>query len=99
MFAEDLSAFYSAAEFAESALHTRGGTTTSCLVIFDAPSLPALDGVMQLDGPAVRLQAGAVPGGVLRGDTLVVRGVTYTAREAGQVLGSGAEIVVPLTRA
>jgi hypothetical protein len=81
-FTENFAAFISTAEFAEVSTYTSvaGGGAVSVPVIFDVDYLTVVDGMAAGNGPAVHMAAQQVPAAA-RGDTWVLRGVTYTAVE------------------
>ena len=77
-----------------------GGAAVPVHVILDVQGGAAgLDGLMQADGPTLRVQAADVGGVVASGATFAVGASTWRARERGVPLFDGAEIVFPVARA
>lgn len=83
--AEDLSVFFSTAEFAHQA--TWGVMTTA--VLFDQPAEDILGGRAQSSEYEVTMPAGEFAG-INRGDTITVGGVSYRLREKPRLVGDGA---------
>lgn len=88
------------AELGEPVTHTpaAGGASTPLQAIFAAPGHTVLGGAAIVDDPTLRFAVAALPSGVARGDALLIRGITYHAREKSQPLLDGLEMTVPLTR-
>lgn len=89
-FAEDLSVFFSSAEFAVEATFApaSGGAAVSALVILDTPTGDVLGGDALSEEYAITCPAAALPG-VRRGDRGVVAGVAYRVREVRLVDDGG----------
>lgn len=96
-FSADLAALY--ADFSVIAAHTpaAGGITIYAEAILDQPGQTIIGGEILATDYSLRYAAITFPA-VKRGDTFLVGGVTYTAREAAQPLLDGLEHIVPLSR-
>ena len=88
------------ADFGVQAVHTPagGGATTTALAILDQPGTEIVGGEILATDYTLRFPAASFPA-VKRGDTFVIDGTTYSAREAAQPLLDGGEHIVPLARA
>lgn len=97
--ADDLHLFYAGFP-AVDASHTPkgGGTVTPGRVILDQPGMALFGEQVLATDYLLRFPAGAFPA-VRRGDSFVVGGVTYTARETPQPGQDGLELTVPLEKA
>lgn len=84
-FAEDLSVFFSTAEFAHQA--TWGAQTAA--VLLEQPTEDILGGRAQSNEYEVTMPA-AQFAGINRGDTISISGVTYRLREKPRLIGDGA---------
>ena len=84
-FAEDLSVFFSTAEFAHQA--TWGAQTAA--VLLEQPTEDILGGRAQSNEYEVQMPA-AEFAGINRGDTISISGVTYRLREKPRLIGDGA---------
>jgi hypothetical protein len=96
-FTADLPSYY--ADFGADATHTAavGGAVTAGQVILDQPGQTLIGGEILATDYSLRYPAATFPA-VKRGDTFLVGGITYTAREAAQPLLDGLEHIVPLSR-
>ncbi|WP_119154151.1 head-tail joining protein [Caldimonas tepidiphila] len=75
------------------------GIETAVHVILDMGGGDAsIAGLMQGDSPSLKLPAAAVTAGVRKGDTFQIGATTWRAREAGQPLRDGAELLVSLAK-
>ncbi len=97
-FSPDLPALY--ADFGDSTAHTPagGGATTTALAILDQPGTTLIGGEILATDYTLRYPAASFPA-IKRGDSIVISGTTYTARESAQPLLDGLEHIVPLARA
>lgn len=96
-FAADLAALY--ADFGVAATRTAavGGAVTPGQVILDQPGQTLIGGEILATDYSLRYITSSFPA-TKRGDTFLVGGITYTAREAAQPLLDGLEHIVPLSR-
>ncbi len=74
-----------------------GGVVTELKALFTAPGERVLGGDVITTDYALRYRAAALPG-VVRGDTFLIAGTTWRAREDAQSLLDGAEARVLLER-
>lgn len=97
-FSADLAALY--ADFSVIAAHTpaAGGITIYAEAILDQPGQTIIGGDIIATDYSLRYPAASFPA-VHRGDTFLIAGTTYTAREAAQPLLDGLEHIAPLARA
>lgn len=97
-FSPDLPAYY--ADFGVTTVHTPagGGSATTALAILDQPGTTLIGGEILATDYTLRYPAASFPA-IKRGDTLVIGGVTFTARESAQPLLDGLEHIVPLASA
>lgn len=81
-FAEDMSVFFNAAEFASAAVFTPygGGAAQSGSVIFDSPTETLMSGEVLSDEFTMTYPASVLPG-IRAGDTGTIDGVSYQVRE------------------
>lgn len=84
-FAEDLSVFFSTAEFAHQA--TWGAQTAA--VLLEQPTEDILGGRAQSNEYEVTLPTAAFPG-INRNDTITIGGESYQVREKPRLVGDGA---------
>ena len=99
IFTRSLPAQYRLLGDAASYVPAGGGTAVPLRVIFDAGGgLGGLDGMMQADGPQIRLQAADVPAAPAKGATftLTASGAEWRAREKALPVLEGAEWLVPV---
>jgi hypothetical protein len=89
-FAEDMSVFFNAAEFAVGAtfVPAAGGAAVSAQVILDMPTSEFLGGDVHSDEYQITYPAAALPG-LRKGDNGVVDGVAYRLRENPRLLADG----------
>jgi hypothetical protein len=97
-FADDLSFFY--AEFGVEVVHTpkAGGASTPGLALHDQPGMTMIGGDILATDHSLRYPLATFPV-VHKGDTFLIAGVTYAAREKAQPLQDGLEYTVPLAKA
>ena len=97
-FAGDIGMLYD--DFGVLARHTPagGGFVTYAEAILDQPGQTIIGGEILATDYSLRYPAASFPA-VHRGDTFLVDGATYTAREAAQPLLDGLEHIVPLATA
>lgn len=97
-FAADLSLFY--ADFGVEVTHTPklGGASRLSRAIHDQPGMTMIGGDILATDHTLRYPTADFPL-VRKGDTFLIRGVTYAARENAQPLQDGLEFTVPLVRA
>lgn len=97
-FSADLSLFYS--DFTVDVTHTPklGGASTTFKAFHDQPGMTIIGGDILATDHALRFMDVSVPV-VRKGDTFLIGGITYTARENAQPLRDGLELTVPLARA
>lgn len=96
-FSADLAALY--ADFGVAATHTAagGGATTTAMAILDQPGQAVIGGDLIATDYSLRFPTASFPA-VKRGDTIVVAGIAYTAREDAQPMLDGLEMLCPLKR-
>lgn len=97
-FTPDLPALY--ADFGVTAAHTPagGGSTTTARAILDQPGTTVIGGEILATDCTLRYPTASFPA-IKRGDSIVIGGTTYTARESAQPLLDGLEHIVPLASA
>lgn len=98
-FAEDMSVFFNAAEFAVEATFApaAGGAAVTANVILDMPTAELLAGDVHSDEYQITYPADALPG-LRKGDNGVVNGVAYRLRENPRLLADGKLRAVMLTK-
>lgn len=96
-FAADLSFFY--AEFGKLVTHTPkgGGASATELALHDQPGMTIIGGDILATDHGLRFPVSAFPV-VRKGDSFLIAGVAYTAREAAQLTKTGDEFTVPLAK-
>lgn len=98
-FADDLPFFY--AEFGVEVTHTPkagGASSPPELALHDQPGMTMIGGDILATDHSLRYPLATFPV-VRKGDTFLIAGVTYTARENAQPLQDGLEYTVPLAKA
>ena len=96
-FAEDMSVFFNATEFALQATFTPlGESPLTANVMLDKPDEDVLGGRASSTDYMMTLPTGTFPG-IARNLPVVIDNVTYTVRDVKQV-GDGASKMVSLTR-
>jgi len=97
-FADEMPLFY--ADFGVLAVHTpkAGGASSSGFVLHDQPGMTLIGGDILATDHSLRYPVATFPV-VRKGDTFLVAGVSYSARENAQPLQDGLEYTVPLAKA
>jgi hypothetical protein len=98
-FAEDMTVFFSAAEFALEAtfVPAAGGAAETANVLLDSPTDEVFGGDVRTDEFKITYMASQLPS-IRKGDRGVVDGVAYRVRENPRMLEDGKLKTVLLTR-
>ena len=97
-FSDDIPLLY--ADFGVSVTHTpaAGGASTTALAIHDAPGTSIFGAELSGTDHTLRYPTENFPA-PRRGDTFVVKGVTYKVRDPARPINDGGESVVALAKA